>query len=811
MKRRLGTGAALCILLGSTLTSPAAFAATSVSHHLAARVHQPTTTSASHRLAAGKIAGAKAKTDPAVKPKLSLDDARRIVETTFAIPSTFTLQNESYNSDPSGAATYTLYYVSSDPATPQASINAQVDANTGRIISYARNYPGSNRFVFPVPTTADQAQQTAIQWVQKLYPDQYGSLKLQPLTPQPGPLQGPIQYTFTFTRMVNGIPAPFDGVSVTIDQNGRLVSVNDNWTDLPFPDPGKAIGQADANRLYNQALQIHLAYNQVWKGGGASAQTELVYVQDTEGRPVWWTGGFTNQQVAAPVLNALTGQVVDATGQAYTPAPYQVPKPIDPNGPVKPLPWNKVNWTQDHAQSYAQSVLSIPSGAKLQTVYQYQGAGSDTTWSFSWLLPDGSQVNASVDATYGFLQSYSNSNLVIAMAKSAALIASGQASSAGATAAPAPASKPAPPTQQQILDAATAFVRKVFAGDTGAVAVLPQPVYPGKTNTGLTTGFQVQVFANGIPDMELTGYVQVDANTGQVANFWFSTNNLGESLPNPRLAVAADQAKQTWMQAQPLQLVYLKTEPTPVTQPGGTSTAPQVILAWAPMYPAGSDDVFNAVTGQFESTGVPAPYAGPIQDLNGVAAAPQIQLLVQRELIPVDSGGYVHPTQAMTNAAFVKLLVDALGQQYRYDPLLAQSAALASALSRVPAGSPAYNEIAVAYELGWIPADVTFAPDEPVTRTFAAQILARALNFAPLLAHPEALNLPAADVASIPDDAYAACALAYALGLFPLQDNQFNPGGPVTLADAAVAVVQAAVVYGEEGGGSFPGPRPLNG
>ncbi|SFU96795.1 YcdB/YcdC domain-containing protein [Alicyclobacillus macrosporangiidus] len=718
-------------------------------------------------------------------PKLSMDEAQKIVESAIPIPDGYVLQSRSYNDAPATGQppTYNFTYQSAMPA-PGRVISVSVDANTGLVVNFNQP-PQQDHFVYPVPVSADKAQAIAEEWAHKLYPNRVGQVKVQPLQANYGSLQGATSYTYDFERIVGGIPAPFDGFSITIGQNGELLGVRSHWTDAAFPDAGKAVPKTQADEIYRNALQLHLEYQQIYRPDGP-ATSALLYVSTPSSFLGWPGDNFSNQRIGGwPVIDAVSGKIIDAAGNPVAVQPYQTPKPLVPGGPTLPVMPPKVNWSQQAALDFARQALGIQASDRLQSVNQWQPQEGQTTWNFTWQTADGQVVSATVDATYGLLTQFNQYSSSPEDQKAQKSV-----------------------SQAQITDAVNAFVKRVFARNTGAIAVLPMPVQKS-ADPSLQTDYQVVQLVHGIPDQARSGSLHVDPQTGRIQSFWMNSPvaDDGANLPDPSQAIPVAKAQQVWVTQRPLSLVYLLTQPAIVasktgqaTGSSGSSAQPRVVLVYTPLADTTSNDLFNAVTGQFEPPQTPVPYTGPLRDLDGVAGADQIRLLVSRQLIPVDADGNVHPSQNLTNGAFVKLLVDALGYQYRYDAAAAATNEAMQVLAKVPKTSPQYQEIAVAYELGWLPQGQPFDPDATLTRGFAATLLARALGYGPLLAHPDLFQLKASDAADIGDSQFAAAALSVSLGLLPLQSDRFNAGGPVRLSDAAIAVVQAATLMQTPGG-----------
>ncbi|MCL6454058.1 MAG: hypothetical protein K6T78_10655 [Alicyclobacillus sp.] len=727
---------------------------------------------------------ATASTPSATAPKVTLQQAEQLARKTFSIADSYTVQSESYSAGNGQPPQYNLTFQDPDPAAAGQSINVSIDANTGWVVNF--NQPSDdNQFVFPVPVSADQARQLADTWAKKLFPSQFGQVKALPLAPVQGALQGPTQYTYTYERVVDGLPAPFDGFSLTIDQDGQLVSVQDHWTDLPFPSAKPTLSKSAANQVYGQSLELHLAYQSIYSANRQPA-TDLVYEAAPQNAVGWWGQLFTPQSnIQFPVIDATSGKVLDGTGQAIPLTPYAPPKPLVTGGPSASFTGPSVHWTQEQVEQYATKALGITSADTLTNVYEYSNPQSHTTWNLTWQTPGGLAVTATVDADAGILTGFS-----------------------AYPTHPAPPTKAATKlTQAQVTAAVDAFVKRLYPQHTGALAVLPEPSNPGD-GSQLQTSYQIIPLVNGLPDETGSGSVSVNPQTGEVQNLYLNIQASSGVYPAPAQAMPVSKATATWMAARPLTLEYLETQPqlqVKMNPAGKSATAaanalPRIVLVYAPTADQTSSGPFNAVTGTFETYGSQLPFTGTIQDIAGLPAAPQIQLLVDRELISVDSRGDVHPNQTMTHSAFIKLLVDALGYQGRIDPLVMKSAAAQSALGAIPVTSPDYDEVAAAYSMGWIPAGEPFDPNATTTRDYAAQVLSRAVGMTALLSHPDAFQFSPSDVAQIPAGDKAGDALAVTLGLLSLDASQdFQPTASLTLADAAVAVVQAADILGMQG------------
>lgn len=732
-------------------------------------------------LTAGTAAAPRAQADaqPSSSGRITQGQALAMVRRDFSIPAYFQLSQESYNSSVNGPANYAFFFTYNDPAGQSENINATVDASNGLVMNYYRSSPYGG-FQFPPKESEAQARGVAISAARSLYPSEYPQTRIQPVEESQGSLIQPIAYTFNFERYVGGIPAPFDGMSITVDQNGHIQSLSASWTaNQSFPSPSGILSPATAAADYARNLGLHLGYSNVWQA--VTSQVYLSYEQSRGNYPMYWNNAFANQgTIGLPVLDAKTGRPIDAQGRPVPVSAYVTPKPLVPGGPaIYPLS-SKANWTRGQALSYAEKTAGITPAYHLAGASETQTQPTgDQVWTFNWNGPGNLRVNATVDATDGFLSSY-NAYRLFSPGASPDIQKFG-------------AGNPTI-TQSQADAAARAFLLRAFPKDTGGIALNADNPGPYPVVSKVKTFYSIQPMVNGLPLSGGSGNLSINGQTGKVQNFWWQPLPLSGGLPAPNRAVPIAVAVHNWISARPLQLEYLQTQPQfpgkfPLAEASG-SARPSVVLAYAPQSGQLSD-VLDAVTGQFIalSSGSMTPYAGPIRGLAGVPEAPQITLLLRRGLLQAGPNGTVQPEQDMTRGAFVKLLVDSLG----VGPGGPVTPADLHSLSDVPQASPAFSEIRTAYANGWLQGGQSFHPNRPITRSQAAELLVRALGYGQLLQTPQLFRMDASDASSMSGGEYAAAAISSGIGLLPLQNGRFNPQGTVTLARGAAAVVQAAV------------------
>ena len=106
-------------------------------------------------------------------------------------------------------------------------------------------------------------------------------------------------YHLRFSRVVNGIVFPQDGISVTIGQDGKIVSYSCSWHRVIFPPAKASITADDAAAIWLEKAPLKLAYFFPRDEKGKTLPARLVYrpeysgaesVDALTGEPLRWDG-----------------------------------------------------------------------------------------------------------------------------------------------------------------------------------------------------------------------------------------------------------------------------------------------------------------------------------------------------------------------------------------------------------------------------------------------------------------------------------------------------------------------------------------
>ncbi len=144
--------------------------------------------------------------------------------------------------------------------------STSVDARTGEILSFYNDNPYlEGEFGFD----KDAARAEAEKFLQGFKPEKFAETLLEEeeeefviYRTEEEKLQR--YYYFTYTRQVNGIPFPDNGLHVTFDSvQGRVVRFSMDWFDVEFPGLENVISSEDAHAALYENIGLELQYKQV--------------------------------------------------------------------------------------------------------------------------------------------------------------------------------------------------------------------------------------------------------------------------------------------------------------------------------------------------------------------------------------------------------------------------------------------------------------------------------------------------------------------------------------------------------------------
>jgi len=199
----------------------------------------------------------------------------------------------------------------SEDGTLDEYINVSVDAGTKEIMSFYKYVPyaGDKKPVNDI----SKAKAATDAFLAKYYPQYMNQLEYdvvsneEYLTDKTVPAES---YNIKYTRLVNGIPFPDNGVSFNYNNlTGTITSFNLDWYNIDFPAVDNVIGLAEAQKIMFEKIGLRLEYKYqgsyyitAAKDQKEKEEAKLVYLL-TSGKPLY--------------IDAYTGKVVYKSGSEY--------------------------------------------------------------------------------------------------------------------------------------------------------------------------------------------------------------------------------------------------------------------------------------------------------------------------------------------------------------------------------------------------------------------------------------------------------------------------------------------------------------
>ncbi|MHB8756968.1 MAG: YcdB/YcdC domain-containing protein [Bacillota bacterium] len=245
---------------------------------------------------------------------ITRDEAIAAVEKWVGVPAGLTLRGYSLANHWAypDIRMWSLNWSNEEAARGQANyLSAEVNAVTGELIGFSLGFmtdPSAEAVL-----DRDGARKLAEDFLTKVQPEKFKQTRLTADQPPATPTKEdskPRQQYFSYQRMVDGIPFPVNGLTITVDAVAqRVTGFNLNWANYEFPKAAGLLTAAQVNEAFLAARPLSLTYVQVLKRDG-SGEGLLVY------RP--------NDDPAIPSstrLDAKTGEFVDGQGKLMAKQP----------------------------------------------------------------------------------------------------------------------------------------------------------------------------------------------------------------------------------------------------------------------------------------------------------------------------------------------------------------------------------------------------------------------------------------------------------------------------------------------------------
>lgn len=690
---------------------------------------------------------------------MSQEQAMKAAQKHVAIPSTYKLESArlSEGEPMRGGLSIWEFSWTSDEFAEKGTLHVQVDARTGELIGF-RDWDYGSQQPQEAKVTRAEAQATAETYIRKHQAKKFAQVQYIE-TQNLNELEkgDPKSYAFRYVRMVNGIPFPQDGFFLTINNQGEVREFNYTWTaeDSAFPKTDGVLKQDEANAAYLKNLPLDMQYQVVHEDN--DKQTARLFYTPTLTHDRYY-GYQANLMLDAQSGDFITrtGTKPDATSAFELLADKPGPAPVQ--GEV----------TKELAIKQAEQYLNLTGYTLTDSEFMNWGQ-QHKVWRLSYYG----------DSNHMYTEVMINGH-------TGELVRFYTYSDRGQT----QHSENPKYTFEQAKTKAVEYLKKAVPTQLHTLTLVTKEdslTQLRKRSQGYT--FEFKQVVNGI--LVESSYVTVSVNpdTGeilQVDNNLPIRVNQDLNYPDPKSAMALDQAKGLYLKRFPVQLQYVRLyKETADTNPMNKGPQPgELRLVYMPL---GIDPEWGKLEA---NSGVwYGPWGGKlwvkksVADISGHWAENELQFLADREILPLDDSNKLHPNTAITRGDAVRVLLMTRLPNHGYETKNDG----AGHYQDVPKDDPNYKYIERAVLMGWFPKDLAnFRPNDPLTREELAEMAVKSMNYGELAAKENVFIKPFADLDADEDRYLGSIAIMKAFGIMKGDGTNFHPDNTVSKAEIAV-------------------------
>ncbi|SEC24037.1 YcdB/YcdC domain-containing protein [Paenibacillus sp. GP183] len=719
--------------------------------------------------------------------KISKEKAIELAQTYITLPEGYTLQSVNLSTYPiySGVATPTwnLSYTKKVKDQYLGNINITINGTNGKLTGYyfSNNDP-DHKPSYPPKVNYQGAKEAAAQWIAKINPDEQKQLVYNQQNEQSfrTPLNGDFQYNIRYDRMVDGIPFPQNGVSISVNSEGVVTNYSYQWDEsAAFEKVASPISMEKAVQAFRDKTKVFLIY-------------QIPYGAKGEKKPI------ISYNMSTVFLNA-------ATGEPWSPEGYDLPtqsdaKPLT-DKPLGAKPAANLNLTKEQAIQKVQDTVKFPADAKLENASYNESTNPETgeknsSWNLNWsqapvdptLSVSGKipySIYATVNSQTGELLNF-NHYIPYKDGQNKEIVAKVSQETA----------------KQQAID----YVKKNLPAYTDQLVLddfTLNAIPLDQQKTMRNWDFNFQRIIDGVNAAGERVSVSIDKTTGEMVNYNFYFSNIAFPTQKPEV-LPLDKAKDLLLSQYNIVLAYTPQNGNMGYGYGGISYQKMNVMIAAGEIPPGTNTdkksaklvymlvpkytqqgfFLDAVTGQWKdpSTGeVIILDKIKVSDIEGHWAQNELQLMVDYQALDVVNG-QVNPNKVITRGEMIKMLVIAMnggrgGINYGKE----RAASFADVIN----DSPLFAYVENAVDRGLVDRGTDLNPNATMNREGMAQLVVRALGYKNLTKYSTIFNDKFTDAAAIKN--IGEVAIVVGLNIMTLSDGSFGSTEVVTRAQAATA------------------------
>jgi hypothetical protein len=657
--------------------------------------------------------------------------------------------------------------------------SSEVDAINGDIISTYLSYSREkNESYYPPKVSQTQALEIAKTFVAKAASSVKSSdLQLNENTGYnyySTSLFGPIQYSYFFSILKNGLPSGLDSINIVVDGNGKVTQFNKSSQGLEYPSAQPKITLEQAQKQFAEQFDVGLFYTPIYNNG----------------KPNTWILGWRPVDQSLYPIDALTGKRIDYEEKesVSTPVVYtEVAKSKD----VFQARNSTTELSAKEAEQLVRKVAYIPADRNLisQSLRNDYQQTDRKIWQLNWGssgndryigagFPE--QSSAEIDAKTGEILQYQIQAYGVTQDKKKE------------EAAPAGGKKL---SEAEAKTKALSIVNSLYPQASEKLKLLEYGDNSSMASDG--TGFRYQFirFHKGIPVSDSNITVGLDLYGRLISYMGNRIIGIDGITLSPDATISKKEALETYKPKYQTKLKY--------TQVGGYNNynsyvAPKVKLVYDTTFDEsnGMFQVLDATTGKWVAV---YDYYGQqdaqisATDIKGHAAEQPLSELVKYHVFTPDADGKVSPDQEITVGDWLTYLAKASNPNFSNYYNNNERKTVAG----VKPENSYYDAVSYAVDRNWINKDESLQIESKLTREQLAAQLANFLKYNKLTAYldKDVTVNQFSDSSSINNK--GAVALVVKLGLLKDDNGKFNPQQTVTKALAATVIMKLVELQGK--------------
>lgn len=562
------------------------------------------------------------------------------------------------------------------------------------------------------------------------------------------PLTEPVQYSFSFVRMENGIKIPDQTISITVLGNGDITNLyRTSYVKATFDDAKIRKSDEEILNQIKENLSVELQYQVDWDYNTGDRKVSLVYA------PTIKQG-----------VNALTGQWL--VGDSFQEKAPEIKK-VEMLSKEK-LPPRQQGITVEEAKAFAEELLKIDSDKVRLTIESIDETtdlyGNEMLYvNYSYHYERGGYgASIAFDKKTGEFVHFHN-------VKSEVLKEIGEA----------PKNKKEI-TKEQALQKAIEYLKEYMPSKLHQYS---KPVQEATEDYWYYDGyiFFFPRVVNGIPVNGDQLQVMV-TETGELSSI-YSDGFENSNWPQISKAISEEEAKNKVLDSLSVELNYVKL-----------SEEPHYNLVYTPIYNGNNLSYLDAISGEWQTPYyVQAPETGDEeQKVSHPTAEAELNYFIENGYLEIADIENFNPDAPITTGEAIQGLVKSLSYYYGDYYYMEDSDNVSQSFDNIGPDHPLYSIVEQAVSMGILVPGNSFNPNATITREELAAWYIRALGLDEAAKHSEIYKINVEDAGDVDEKYIGYVTLANTFGLIEVEDGKFNPKRTVTYAEFVTSAVRLA-------------------